>query len=195
MDQFIPKSDFPEILLVDEWEEITRCADEREAQKRGYATSKLLRGTHSTHLIGLAGEFALAKLTGRKPDTSLRIQGDGGSDFKNLDVKTATYWPPILKHPVNPKYWPEWLALVYLDEENKTARFIGTVSKADLMSGEQKTFHPSAGPQHTLSCGEVRRLSRAYKEQREKARQFENLSAAGTETRQGSQSPQSPHSI
>ena len=162
----VNKSQFAPIDLSDDWPTLLLLAEEREQQKRGFGTSKLLRGAASTHLIGLAGECALAKITGKPFDAKLRINGDGGKDFGEVDVKTSTYWPPILKHPVNPKFWPKWFSLVYFDEASKQAFFIGTVSKEELLSGPRRTFNQAAGEQHSLDCEAVAAYSRAHLERR-----------------------------
>lgn len=169
------KNQFIPIDLSDDWPLLLRLAEEREQQKRGFGTSKLLRGNASTHLIGLAGECALAKITGKPFDAKLRINGDGGKDFGEVDVKTSTYWPPILKHPVNPKFWPKWFSLVYFDEAAKQAFFIGTVSKEELQSGPRRTFNKSAGEQHSLDCEVVAEYSRAHLECRCRRQQQASL--------------------
>jgi hypothetical protein len=44
--------------------------------------------------VGLFGEVAYAKLKGLKVNTLIYPVRDGGEDFKNIEVKTLTYFGP-----------------------------------------------------------------------------------------------------
>ena len=49
---------------------------------------------YEPHTVGLFGEVAYAKLKGLKVNTLIYPVRDGGEDFKNIEVKTITYYGP-----------------------------------------------------------------------------------------------------
>jgi hypothetical protein len=49
---------------------------------------------YEPHTVGLFGEVAYAKLKGLKVNTVIYPVRDGGEDFKNIEVKTLTYFGP-----------------------------------------------------------------------------------------------------
>ena len=121
------------------WEEITIIADARERQKRGFASTS--GKSSQSHLIGLCGEKCYSILTGQDYDRSLRIKGDDGYDFPEVDVKTSTFVSdPILKHPVNASFWPLNFSLAVLDLPNRRGKILGWATRRQLWRGFRRTF-------------------------------------------------------
>jgi hypothetical protein len=147
--------------LIPYWDVIVAKAEEREQQKRRFQSSKLWRGSGSTHLPGLAGEVVYALATGQKADIRLRVTGDNGIDFPDgVDVKTSTYWrDPWLKVPQTTRRWPSYFALVALDLDDKRGRVMGLITPEALQRhGELLVWNAAAGPQWSLS-GDVLALA------------------------------------
>ena len=147
------------IDLAPIWTFVEAVADAYEQRRRHLATSKLLRGQGSTHLVGIAGQIGVALILNRPTDVGFLNGGDGGHDIDETDVKTTTYWPPILKHPVHADRWPVRFALAHLSPDH-IVTYIGTVDAEMLReAGHVRTFHPDAGPQHCLNEYDVRSFS------------------------------------
>ena len=139
---------------------IEQVGRQREEQKRKFQSSRLWRGEHSTHIIGIAGEVIAATVLHKQIDITLNINGDGGTDlWGNIDVKTSSYWPPILKHPVKSNRWPDYFCLVYFNEKKCFGCFIGMVTKEALMKGKVEQFGEGKPLNYTLSMEEVDRLN------------------------------------
>lgn len=141
-----PQSGFRSLNLTPIWSLIETVGQLREDQKRKFKSSRLWRGEESTHIIALAGEIVAALAMNQPMDASLKIKGDDGYDFPDgTDVKTVSYWPPILKHPKDSKKWPKKFALVYFDKKIKKGYFIGSVTADQLKnSGKTKQFRSDA---------------------------------------------------
>lgn len=142
------------------WPMIEQIGKQREEQKRKFQSSRLWRGENSTHIIGIAGEVIAATVLHQQIDIELNIRGDNGSDlWGNIDVKTSSYWPPILKHPVNSKHWPDYFCLVYFNEKKQHGCFIGMVTKDALKNGTIQQFGEGKPLNYTLTMEEVDRLN------------------------------------
>lgn len=116
------------------WEQLAAAAAARDAQKRGYASSRYWN--QDSHFHGLLGEAVVGKLIGASPRLNLVAEGDGGSDFPFTDVKTATFLrDPHLKHPVGATHWPEFFVLVALDVDHQRGVLAGYATKAMLLHG------------------------------------------------------------
>jgi hypothetical protein len=117
--------------LSSEWETIHKIADERDAQKRNFKSSRYWN--ENSHFYGCLGEVAYALVVKKKFDDILKVMGDDGSDVDGYDVKTSTYYnDPWLKHDPNSKKLPEkGFVLVGLNVKEKYAIVYGmaTVDK------------------------------------------------------------------
>jgi single-strand DNA-binding protein len=106
------------------WGRITERASERNAQKVPYASSRYWH--RDTHFVGLCGEWCYAVISGQVVDERLLAEGDGGSDFGPVDVKTTTYWrEPWLREFTKTRHPPLYYALVAVDLERRRARYVG----------------------------------------------------------------------
>lgn len=79
-----------------------RWAHKRESPTKKKIKDKIKSRKHS-HFVGLLGELAFGKWSHQDIDIRLfEVVGDGGVDFcidgVTIDVKTASYDPPILKY-------------------------------------------------------------------------------------------------
>jgi hypothetical protein len=129
------------------WERLQAVAAQRDAQKRNFKSAKYLN--KDSNFIGLCGEMALGIFRGREPDLSLRIDGDGGTDFGTVDVKTVPdILEPSLKRFAKETKWAEWYALVALDLKKKRAWLVGYTSGENLRNAPIREF--GHGPTHTL---------------------------------------------
>ena len=148
---------YPHIDLTPIWTLVEAVADVYEARRRHLATSQLWRGQQSTHLVGIAGQVGVALITGQPTNVAFLDAGDGGHDTPTgVDIKTATYWPPILKHPANAKRWPQAFGLAHLSQHH-IVTFCGFVTADELRDrGYQRTFNPNAGPQLCLNHDQLR---------------------------------------
>ena len=152
----ISKGSFRFINLSPIWSAIELIGGMREEQKRDFRSSNLWRGSKSTHIISVAGEMIAAFMLKMQMDASLRIDGDVGYDLPDgTDVKTASYWPPILKHPVNSKKWPKYFALVYFDEKTKRGCLIGKVTKESLRNGKKRKFRDDGPMNYTMEMDDI----------------------------------------
>jgi hypothetical protein len=135
------------------WSLIEFVGQARENQKRDRPSTRAWRGDESTHVPSIAGEVVAALTEGQPMDAALKSFGDDGYDLPDgTDVKTVTrYWPPILKHPVNAKRWPEYFALVFLD--GRTGYYIGKVPASFLRRGTIRDF--GHGENYTRTADEV----------------------------------------
>lgn len=133
------------------WDWLERTAERFDAEKRRLAGNNRYRLKEGARLVGLAGELCYALETGQAVNTEIHPEGDKGMDFPDhVDVKTSTFLSdPLLKHEVNPHYWPEHFAFVVLDQLNRRARLVGIVGLRELMNfGEVKDF--GYGNRYTL---------------------------------------------
>lgn len=76
-------------------------------------------GDGNAHLNGILGEVAYAKHYNVPYDISVTPTGDGGADLcilgRTVDVKAATYNPPILKICSMGEWTADLLALAYIE--------------------------------------------------------------------------------
>jgi len=151
------KKSFIIIDLKNVWNEIEKIGNERHNQKVNYQSNKnIKKGLYNSHVIGVAGEYIYSYLIRKSVDKCLKICGDDGYDFDDLtDVKTTTYWPPILKVPVDTKKWTENYALVYIDEKEKNGCFIGRVSKEVVLKGNKQKLKSFLPLNYMLTIEEV----------------------------------------
>lgn len=141
------------------WSFVGLVADIYESRRRHLGSTRAWRGSGSTHLPGMAGQIAVALITGQPVSVDLLDGGDGGTDIGQVDIKTSCYWPPILKHPVAALRWPPYFALAHLSED-RVVTFVGTVTADDLRGPRSytATFNADAGEQHCLDWVDVRAL-------------------------------------
>lgn len=88
-------------LSQEEIEQARALAEQRYEYWRRAKNTRTYGGRHEERiLLGTLGEFAVARLMRRAPNTDVR---DHGWDFVvhgyRLDVKAVTDWPPTLKVP------------------------------------------------------------------------------------------------
>lgn len=134
------------------WDELKAVAEERNAQKSGFRSSRYWNA--ESHFLGLLGEQVYALEHGLAVDKALRLNGDGGTDFGSVDVKTTKYWQyPILKHPVQAQMRADRYALVGIDIDRQRGMLIGEVTADRLRRGKIEDF--GYGPQYTLDEYEI----------------------------------------
>ena len=69
------------------WNEATKMAKERHEQKKNYASCKQLSPNYE--LVGILGEMLFSRITGMEMDKELRVSGDDGFDFPDINIKTS----------------------------------------------------------------------------------------------------------
>ena len=106
------------------WSEMERLAEERSDPTSGYAWTR--RWSPKSHFYGLLGEKCFSVFSGESVDTRLLREGDDGTDFEGVDVKTSTFVAdPILKHPVWAKRWAPRYVLSVLDVGDRRGGLVG----------------------------------------------------------------------
>ena len=129
-------------LLPNDLATIYSCAEQRDSA-RSYG-GELGVDREETHVIGLKGEFGLAKYYDLEVDTEFRVNGDDGTDFRILldgvpvavDVKTTIYWDePWLKVMPEQTNTP---AQVYVlaAVDGVTVKLVGMIEKEVLLDRE-----------------------------------------------------------
>lgn len=75
------------ISLKHVWEKAEQLATERHNQKKNFKSCLQLSPNYE--LVGILGEMTFSLLTQQKMDTELKLNGDNGYDFKNINIKTS----------------------------------------------------------------------------------------------------------
>lgn len=134
------------------WGWLTWLSEAREQEKR------IARGSGpnkaQSHIIGLCGELVFALEFNLALDTHVYVGrgGDGGQDFRNVDIKTAKFWrDPWLKIAPNARHWTAWYGLVALDQDMKRGRFCGLATQEMVRYAPLKDW--GYGPMHSLAPG------------------------------------------
>lgn len=153
---------YPQASLREEWDEVeawARALDEIHQVGANASWYRNFRAGDSTHLLGCAAQWGVAKIFGLPHGLIVNPSGgDGGSDIGPVDIKGTTYWPPVLKHPANASHWPEYFALAHVVLGLRVVTFIGVVPSAALRGGpgaELRTWNEQAGPQWSLDAQSV----------------------------------------
>ncbi len=105
---------------------IAEEAQGRHDAHKDHATSRPLSDDYE--MVGLAGETAFGRLSGRMPDLERRLEGDKGVDFVvslkfSVDVKTARKAFNLIHEQGKPI--ADIYVLAEYDDETKQARLIG----------------------------------------------------------------------
>jgi len=145
------------IDLSQHWQRIALLDQERQHQKRNYA-SGLHLSKHSTWLVGLAGEVAVSLACGQPIDEELRPEGDNGkdftSDFGTVDVKATTriHSPDLVVFP-DQKHWADYYVLTVVDVPNQQARIAGWATLEEIQAGDLHDY--GYGPRLRLTEDEL----------------------------------------
>ncbi len=150
------------------WERMRESADERDKQKRDYASANY-QNPDST-FYGLNGEVAHGILTHQPlgPVFALKAEGDGGEDFPGIDVKAVPSGkkpylveyldrgiPKVVRGKEKVKKWPTiGFCLYEVDVENRTARYLGSAFTATLQAAPHKEFRRGE-PRFALELGSL----------------------------------------
>lgn len=139
------------------WDHLYQIGLSRHLQKDNFHSTR--SWNNKSHIIGVLGEFTVSLESGIEFDAELRIEGDGGSDFKlsnnkTADIKCATFFKdPDLKHPADSTKWPDYFILVALDFDNKKSRLMGWTTGNKLKSSLVKDY--GYGPQKIMNWREL----------------------------------------
>lgn len=144
VDRVIPKR---WIDLSKVWQRLYDVAEERDKQKHNFASSRYWN--QESHFHGLLAEYVYAVESKQEMNLELLIQGDGGKDFPETDVKGCTYWQdPWLKHPLRKPLVANRYVLVGLDIPRKRGYVVGIASKQQVKNA--KVIDWGHGPQYSL---------------------------------------------
>jgi hypothetical protein len=125
------------LSLVPIWRQLIEMGEARDADKRGYRSTKPW-SKESSHFTGLLGEAAFSFLTGLPLNANLIAAGDGGWDYAtaeglHLDVKTSLFWrDPWLKQYPSPKRWVDYYILVAADTTEGRVRVVGHATQDEV---------------------------------------------------------------
>ena len=123
----------------EDWPALKRAAAVRDEQKRGFASSRYWND--NSHFDGLFGEQVYGTHTGQKPNLDLLIQGDGGVDFPDTNVKGCTYWrDPWLKISPEEKMTVSKYVLVALDKTRKRGYVVGYATKEEILRAQLRDW-------------------------------------------------------
>jgi len=144
------------ISLADYWDMLMKLSNERNAQKRGFASSRYYNNVN-THFLGLCGEQAWSIESGLPMRYDLLIDGDGGKDFEDIQVKGTSHWdnPSLLEFP-NPKYTSRYYVLVGINQKIKSAWIPGFCVKHELF--EAPLRDRGYGPRHSINHFKLRSI-------------------------------------
>ncbi|NAL77289.1 hypothetical protein DYY65_03430 [Nitrososphaera sp. AFS] len=135
------------------WNVLEAASELRDNQKRGFASSRYWND--KGHFIGLLGEMVYAIKTGQEINLDLIIYGDGGIDFRDVDVKSSPYWrSPYLLIPVGKPMRVNNYVLVGIDIPNKRGYIIGWATKEDILVAERVNF--GYGESYRLTSNQLR---------------------------------------
>lgn len=135
------KSDFRSINLAPIWELLTVSSGLYKGKKDSPSRPKDWKKDGKPGLTGLVGETAGALITKVPAYFDPYAHEGRAADLKDgTDVKTTTYWPPVLMVAVETTKWADYYALVYLDLADKKCYFIGKVTVEDLKKGTVRNF-------------------------------------------------------
>ena len=113
----------------------------RNSLHDGQKSQRILSENHNA--VGMAGEFAFGEFSGFWPDTSDRVDGDGGIDFViplkfTVDVKTARKAIHLI-HEQGKEFADIFVLAEYSDEKN-TAKLLGWEFGSVLKKAPTKDF-------------------------------------------------------
>lgn len=145
------------------WDMLEEAGKKRDAQKRGYKSTRLWTGSPS--VTGLLGEQVYALVTDQSVDLTLRKSGDNGPDFPDgVDVKATPNWqaPELWLNAPLPstgkKATVAAFALVALDMDGRRGALIGVVPRG-WCARAPVTSTPN-GDKHILTASQVIELDR-----------------------------------
>lgn len=75
------------ICLKDVFDYASEIANERHEQKKSFKTHLPLSDNYE--LVGVLGEFVFSLLIQERMDTELKVNGDDGFDFQNINIKSS----------------------------------------------------------------------------------------------------------
>lgn len=133
------------------WPFIEKEANRRDAEKRRYASTRLMNT--QSHLVGLAGEYAFALAAGRQPNLMSKPQGDDGMAFPDLeaDVKTSVHHEePWLRISCKDPLKATWYVLVGLDVFGRRTYVAGYAHREEVRYAQRKNM--GYGPTWVLPC-------------------------------------------
>lgn len=127
----------------------------RDEQKRGYASSRQLRGATTT-TAGMVGELIYGRIIGQEPDWELLTGGRRGPDFGTTNVKCSSR-PRLLVSPANLAKdiasGVETYALVIWHEHDQTAAYLGWATTAEVAAASVDQGLPM--PAHAIHASQL----------------------------------------
>ena len=144
------------IDLSPDWDQLTEIGEERNDQKREFASTRQL--TTNPHFDGICGEWAYGMLYGIRPNVQLLVQGDPNPDFSGVEVKTSSYWQdPWLRMFPDDRFNAQCFVLVALNKPDRSARVWGWASPEEIQNTAVEHI-PGQGFRHVLRTDQLHKM-------------------------------------